>query len=92
MSVYELTDIENACLEAAQESKVGLVSADDVVGYVEVLLMRNETATIARPVSKAQVSRTLRKLHDHGILHRQPRGSLGWGQGWEASYYSIRSA
>jgi hypothetical protein len=85
----ESTDIQNACVEAAQETEGGMVCADDVVKYVNSLLDKDETATIARPISKSQVSRTLQKLHNWGIMKREPRGSWGWGQGWQPSYYVI---
>ena len=86
----ELTDIQNVCIEAAQEDKDGhMVCADDVVKYVNGLLDRDETATIARPVTKTQVSRTLQELHSWGIMQREPRGSWGWGHGWQPSYYTM---
>jgi hypothetical protein len=86
LKVHDLTDVQNACLEAAQE--IGVVSASEVVRYVDGLLDRCEIATIARPITKAEASRGLQSLCLWGILQREPRSSAGWGQGWHASFYT----
>lgn len=95
MTADELTDAQNACLEAAQEAaadrdRSGVVSAGDVVAHVARAIARGETATIAHPISKAHAGRALRQLCDWGILRREPRSSLGWGRGWEAVYYALK--
>lgn len=92
--IDELTDVQNACLEAAQEvmndpNRSSLISADDVVAHVIRELNHDRTATIARLVSKGQVSRALRQLQTWKILHREPRDSRGWGLGWYPVYYSL---
>jgi len=90
----ELTDVQNACLEAVQEAsrdpkRSSLISADDAVAYVEGLLGHEEVSTISRPISKSQASRALQQLCAWGLLRREPRSSRGWGQGWEVSYYAL---
>jgi predicted transcriptional regulator len=87
-----LTDIQNACLEAAQESTMRCVSTSDVVWYVDSLVASGETATIARCITKAQASRALQSLHAMGVLKREPRASAGWGQGWWPSVYRWEGA
>lgn len=88
----ELTDVQNACLEAAQAAVTtsnSLINADDVVAHVTRELDLGNTATIARPLSRTQASRALQKLCAWKILRREPRGSRGWGRGWHPSYYAL---
>ena len=90
----ELTDVQNACLEAAQEAahshaRDSLICAADVVAHVTRVLDLGETATIARPISRAQASRALQQLCVWKILQREPRCSRGWGQGWYPVYYTL---
>lgn len=90
----ELTDVQNVCLEAAQEAahshtRDALICATDVVAHVTRLLDLGETATIARPISRAQASRALQQLCAWKILQREPRASRGWGQGWYPVYYTL---
>jgi hypothetical protein len=87
--VTVLSDIQNACIEAAQESKHIVVTASDVVDYVEDLWYRDEGATINRRITKVQASRALQGLHNMGIFERQPRASAGWGNGWWPSVYRL---
>jgi hypothetical protein len=90
----ELTDVQNACLEAAQEAahshtRDSLICAADVVAHVTRLIDLGETATIARPISRAQASRALQQLCAWKILQRETRDSRGWGQGWYPVYYTL---
>ena len=92
----ELTDVQNACLEAAQEAahshtRDSLICAADVVAHVTRSLDAGETVTIARSISRAQASRALRQLCAWKILQREPRDSRGWGQGWYPVYYTLNN-
>ena len=85
----ELTDVQSACLEAAQRAarnhtRDTLICAADVVTHVTRLLDLGETATIARPISRTQASRALQQLCAWRILQREPQG-----QGGYPSYYTL---
>jgi len=94
LKIDELTDVQNACLEAAQEAAIAtdrssLINADDVVAHVTKALDHGGTATIARLVSRAQASRALQQLNAWKILRREPRSSQGWGRGWHPAFYAL---